>query len=69
MCPGKHFAVGPHDARTFRLSFGGLPPIADRNGHRAAGPVISGRAGAVAQCLAFRGGVGARLGGTGHVSG
>ena len=24
--PGKHFAVGPHDARTLRLSFGGLPP-------------------------------------------
>jgi 2-aminoadipate transaminase len=24
--PGKHFAVGPHDARTLRLSFGGLSP-------------------------------------------
>ena len=24
--PGRHFAVGPHDSRTFRLSFGGLPP-------------------------------------------
>jgi DNA-binding transcriptional MocR family regulator len=24
--PGKHFAVGPHDARSLRLSFGGLPP-------------------------------------------
>ena len=24
--PGKHFAVGPHDSRTFRLSFGGLTP-------------------------------------------
>jgi 2-aminoadipate transaminase len=24
--PGKHFAVGPHDVRTLRLSFGGLPP-------------------------------------------
>jgi 2-aminoadipate transaminase len=24
--PGKHFAVGPHDARTLRLSFGGLTP-------------------------------------------
>jgi 2-aminoadipate transaminase len=24
--PGKHFAVGPHDPRTLRLSFGGLPP-------------------------------------------
>jgi len=24
--PGKHFAVGPHDPRTFRLSFGGLAP-------------------------------------------
>lgn len=25
--PGRHFAVGPHDSRTFRLSFGGLPPV------------------------------------------
>ena len=24
--PGKHFAVGPHDPGTFRLSFGGLAP-------------------------------------------
>jgi 2-aminoadipate transaminase len=24
--PGKHFAVGPHDPRTLRLSFGGLAP-------------------------------------------
>ena len=24
--PGKHFAVGPHDPGTLRLSFGGLPP-------------------------------------------
>jgi DNA-binding transcriptional MocR family regulator len=24
--PGRHFAVGPHDSRTFRLSFGGLTP-------------------------------------------
>ncbi len=24
--PGRHFAVGPHDSHTFRLSFGGLPP-------------------------------------------
>lgn len=24
--PGRHFAVGPHDSHTFRLSFGGLSP-------------------------------------------
>lgn len=26
--PGSHFAVGPHDSRTLRLSFGGLTPSA-----------------------------------------
>lgn len=38
--PGKHFAVGPHEAGTLRLSFGGLAPASIESGIARLGRVF-----------------------------
>ena len=47
--PGKHFAVGLHDSRTFRLSFGGLTPASIDAGIARLGRLFHQRGGALAR--------------------